>query len=137
MASRLRGTIVKITPGQIHAHVQILWKAIPLSVIVTRASCEDMHLTAGDDINVIIKGTDVMLAKSLSGLLSARNRAKGVVKHIVQGDVLSKVFVESQGDTLHAIITNASLKEMDIHHGDEVTAIVKSTELILSKEIES
>ena len=50
----------------------------PLSVIITRASCEDMHLSAGDNIHVVIKGTDIMLAKSFSRLLSARNRAVGL-----------------------------------------------------------
>ncbi|GAN33165.1 MAG: hypothetical protein DYG83_14065 [Candidatus Brocadia sp. AMX2] len=135
MANRLCGTIVSITQGQIHAHVQILWKDIPLSVIITRASCEDMHLSVGDAISVLIKGTDIMLAKSFSGMLSARNRTKGVVREIVQGDVLSKIYLESQGDMLHAIITNTSLKEMNLQEGNEVTAIVKSTELILSKEI--
>ncbi|CAG0943731.1 Molybdenum-pterin-binding protein MopA [Candidatus Brocadiaceae bacterium] len=135
MANRLCGTIVNITQGQIHAHVQILWKEIPLSVIITRASSEDMHLSVGDTISALIKGTDIMLAKSFSGMLSARNRAKGVVRQIIQGDILSKILVESQGDMLHAIITNTSLKDLDIRCGDEVTAIVKSTELILSKEI--
>ncbi|NUO10301.1 MAG: TOBE domain-containing protein [Candidatus Brocadia sp.] len=135
MANRLCGTIVNITQGQIHAHVQILWKDIPLSVIITRASCEDMHLSVGDIISVLIKGTDIMLAKSLSGMLSARNRARGIVRQVIQGDVLSKVFVESQGDMFHAIITNTSLREMNLQEGEEVTAIVKSTELILSKEI--
>ncbi|OOP56048.1 MAG: hypothetical protein AYP45_11365 [Candidatus Brocadia carolinensis] len=76
-----------------------------------------------------------MIAKSLSGMLSARNRVKGVVKKIIQGDVLSKVYVESQDDMLHAIITSTSLEEMKLQEGNEVTAIVKSTELILSKEI--
>ncbi|GAB61579.1 conserved hypothetical protein [Candidatus Jettenia caeni] len=89
----------------------------------------------GDTISVLIKGTDIMLAKALSGMLSARNKARGIVRQIIQGDVLSKVFVESQGDMLHAIITNASLREMNLQKEDEVTAIVKSTELILSKEI--
>lgn|SRR3989339_485232 len=134
MANRLYGTIVNVIQGKINAHVQILWKKTPLSVIITRASCEDMHLSAGDNIHVVIKGTDVMLAKSFSGLLSARNRAVGVVRQIIEGDVLSKVVVESQGDMLHAIITNTSLKEMSIQNGDEIMAIVKSTELILSKE---
>ncbi len=135
MANRLCGTIVNITQGQIHAHVQILWKDTPLSVIITRASCDDMHLSVGDTISALIKGTDIMLAKSFSGMLSARNRAKGIVRQIIQGDILSKILVESQGDMLHAIITNTSLKDLDIRCGDEVTAIVKSTELILSKEI--
>ena len=134
MANRLYGTILNVIQGKINAHVQILWKKTPLSVIITRASCEDMHLSAGDNIHVVIKGTDIMLAKSFSGLLSARNRAVGVVRQIIEGDVLSKVVVESQGDMLHAIITNTSLKEMSIQNGDEIMAIVKSTELILSKE---
>lgn len=134
MASRLCGTIISITSGEIHAHVNILWKEIPLSVIITKTSCDDLHLSVGDTIYILIKGTDVMLAKSFSGMLSARNKAKGIVKKIIQGDVLSKVFVESQGDILHAFITNNSLKEMDIREGDEVTAVVKSTELIVSKD---
>jgi len=134
MASKVCGTITKVVKGHIHANVQILWKEIPLSVIITTASCDDMHLTEGDSITVLIKGTDVMLAKSFSGMISARNRVSGIVTQIIQGDVVSKVFVESQEEMLHAIITNTSLKEMDIIEGNEVTAIVKSTELILYKE---
>jgi molybdate transport system regulatory protein len=134
MASKVSGTITKVVKGHIHANVQILWKSIPLSVVITTASCEDMHLSDGDSITVLIKGTDVMLAKSFSGMISARNRVSGIVKQIIEGDVVSKVFVESQEEMLHAIITNTSLKEMDINEGDEITAIVKSTELILYKE---
>lgn len=137
MAGRLCGTIVRITKGHIYAHVEILWKEVPLSVIITRTSSEDMDLKSGDTINVLIKGMDVMLAKSFSGTLSARNKIRGTVKRIIQGDILSKVFVESQADTLHAFITNTSLMEMDVNVGDEITAIVKSTELILSKELKN
>ncbi len=134
MASKVSGTITRVVKGHIHANVQILWKSIPLSVVITKASCEDMCLSEGDTISVLIKGTDVMLAKSFSGMISARNRVSGVVKRIIEGDVVSKVFVASQEEMLHAIITNTSLKEMDISEGDEVMAIVKSTELILYKE---
>jgi molybdate transport system regulatory protein len=134
MASKVSGTITKVVKGHIHANVQILWKSIPLSVVITTASCEDMHLSEGDTITVLIKGTDVMLAKSFSGMISARNRVSGIVKQIIEGDVVSKVFVESQDEMLHSIITNTSLKEMDVREGNEITAIVKSTELILYKE---
>ena len=134
MASKVSGTITKVVKGHIHANVQILWKSIPLSVVITTASCEDMHLSEGDSITVLIKGTDVMLAKSFSGMISARNRVSGIVKQIIEGDVVSKVFVESQDEMLHAIITNTSLKEMDVREGNEIMAIVKSTELILYKE---
>ncbi len=134
MASKVSGTITRVVKGHIHANVQIMWKSIPLSVVITKASCEDMHLSEGDSITVLIKGTDVMLAKSFSGMISARNRISGIVKQIIEGDVVSKVFVESQDEMLHAIITNTSLEEMDIKEGNEVTAIVKSTELILYKE---
>ena len=134
MASKVSGTITKVVKGHIHANVQIQWKSIPLSVVITSVSCEDMHLSEGDSITVLIKGTDVMLAKSFSGMISARNRVSGIVKQIIEGDVVSKVFVESQGEMLHAIITNTSLKEMDVRAGNEITAIVKSTELILYKE---
>lgn len=135
MASKLCGKIINIVLGKMHAHVHILWKEIPLSVIITRTSCDEMHLNVGDAVTVIARGTDVMLATTFSGVLSARNKAKGVVRNIIEGDVLSKICVESQGDILHAYITNSSLKELCLHEGDEVTAFVKSTELILSKDM--
>ena len=134
MASKVCGTITRVVKGHIHANVQILRKSIPLSVVITKASCEDMQRSEGDSITVLIKGTDVMLAKSFSGMISARNMVSGIVKRIIRGDVISKVFVESQEEMLHAIITNASLEEMEISEGNEITAIVKSTELILYKE---
>ena len=80
MASKVYGTITEMVKGRIHANVRILWKDTPLSVIITRASCDDMKLSVGDTICVLIKGTDVMLAKSFSGMISARNRANGIVK---------------------------------------------------------
>ena len=93
MANRLCGKIVNVVQGQIHAHVQILWKEIPLSVIITRASCEDMRLSVGDTIYVLIKGTDIMLAKSFSGMLSARNRAKGHCKTDYSGGMCYQRFL--------------------------------------------
>ena len=85
MASKVCGTITRVVKGHIHANVQIMWKSIPLSVVITKASCEDMHLSEGDSITVLIKGTDVMLAKSFSGMISARNRVSGIVKRYYRG----------------------------------------------------
>lgn len=134
MANRLSGTITNIVKGQINTNVQILWKKILLSVIITTSACEDMNLSVGDLLSVVVRGTDIMLAKAFFGHLSARNKIAGTVTQIVRGDVLSKVYIESQGDMLLAVITNLSLEDMHLHEGDEVTAIVKSTELILLKE---
>ena len=77
MANRLCGKIVNVVQGQIHAYVQILWKEIPLSVIITRASCEDMRLSVGDTIYVLIKGTDIMLAKILFGDAGVQGTGRG------------------------------------------------------------
>ncbi|MCR4291433.1 MAG: TOBE domain-containing protein [Candidatus Kuenenia sp.] len=134
MACKLNGKIMKINKGRIHTHIQIMWKDIPLSAVITTASCDDMNLFEGDAISVLMKSTDLILAKAFRGILSARNFITGVVVTILRGDVLSKVIFESQGDTLCAIITNASLEEMNIQTGEEITAIVKSTELILFKD---
>ena len=133
MASKVSGTITRVVKGRIHANVQVLWKSIPLSVVITRESCDDMNLFEGDSISVLMKSTDLILAKAFRGILSARNFITGVVINILRGDVLSKVIFESQGETLCAIVTNASLEEMNIQTGEEITAIVKSTELVLFK----
>lgn len=66
------------------------------------------------------------------GKLSARNQLKGTVSKITEGAVNSIVEVDiGCGHKVTSVITMASLKDLGIRVGSPVTAIIKSSDVIL------
>ena len=66
--------------------------------------------------------------------LSARNQLKGKVVSVEKGVITGKVKVKVEMPvTVTAVITKEAIEDLDIKVGDEVTAIVKSTEIMIAK----
>ncbi len=66
--------------------------------------------------------------------LSARNQFKGKVLAVEKGVITAKVKVEVKMPvTVTAVITKDAVEDLDIKVGDEVTTIVKSTEIMIAK----
>jgi molybdopterin-binding protein len=65
--------------------------------------------------------------------ISARNQLKARVRSIKLGDVMAEVVLDIGGQELVSVITRASAEHLKIAAGDEVVAIVKSTEVMLGK----
>ena len=74
-------------------------------------------------------------ASEVKGLkLSARNNFKGKVVSVEKGVITAKVKIEVKvPTTITAVITKEAVEDLDLKVGDEVTAIVKSTEVIVGK----
>jgi molybdopterin-binding protein len=66
--------------------------------------------------------------------LSARNHLIGTINQIQWGDVLVHVTVRVGDHVIESVITKRSAEEMALKEGDTVTAVVKATEVMLSKE---
>ncbi|HTP28374.1 MAG TPA: TOBE domain-containing protein [Steroidobacteraceae bacterium] len=65
--------------------------------------------------------------------LSARNQLAGAVKSVKLGAVMAEVVVDIGGREIVAEITKASVERLGIKVGDAVTAIIKSTEVMIGK----
>jgi len=66
--------------------------------------------------------------------LSARNRLPGTVEEITLGGVMAHVVMRVGNNLVESVITRKSAEEMKLKKGDQVTAIIKSTEVMLEKE---
>jgi molybdopterin-binding protein len=67
--------------------------------------------------------------------ISARNQLTGRVKAVTLGAVMAEVVVElSDGQELVSAITRHSAEQMQLQPGDQVTAIIKSTEVMIGKD---
>jgi molybdopterin-binding protein len=67
-------------------------------------------------------------------MLSARNQFKGKVKSVKLGGIMAEVVVSGAGLEIVSAITRTSAEQMALKIGDEVTAVIKSTEVMIAKE---
>ena len=66
--------------------------------------------------------------------ISARNGIKGNIADVKLGEVMASVKIEvTEPGVITAIITRESAEELDLKEGDEVKAIIKSTEIMVAK----
>ncbi len=65
--------------------------------------------------------------------ISARNQLRGRVTAVSVGGVMAEVRVRVGDQDLVSVITRASVERLGIKVGDEVVAIIKSTEIMLGK----
>jgi molybdopterin-binding protein len=63
--------------------------------------------------------------------ISARNQLRGTVETVDLGVVTAKVGVRIGENLIESVITKQSVEELKIKVGSEVTAIIKSTEVML------
>lgn len=65
--------------------------------------------------------------------LSARNRLRGKIEEIELGNIVVHVVIRVGSDIIESVITLRSADEMKLKVGDTVTAVIKSTEVMLEK----
>ena len=65
--------------------------------------------------------------------LSARNQLKGTVKEVRLGTVMAEVTLDVGGQSIVAAITRASAETLGLRAGDEATAVIKATAVIIAK----
>ena len=66
--------------------------------------------------------------------ISARNHLKGKITDVKLGDVMAHVTIRVGQNLIESVITRQSAEEMNLKKGDTVTAVVKATEVMVSKE---
>ena len=66
--------------------------------------------------------------------LSARNQLEGKITNVELGAVMANIKIEiSEPNTITAVITKESAEKLGLTEGDDVCAIIKSTEVIVGK----
>jgi molybdopterin-binding protein len=66
--------------------------------------------------------------------LSARNRLVGTIDEIDVGSVMAHIVIRVGDNLIESVITRRSVDELALKTGDKVTAIIKATEVMVSKD---
>jgi molybdopterin-binding protein len=65
--------------------------------------------------------------------LSARNRLQGKITELQLGGVMAHVVIQVGNNLIESVITRRSAEEMNLKLGDTVSAVIKSTEIMIEK----
>jgi molybdopterin-binding protein len=87
-----------------------------------QSGCETGHIRINSEPNSLY---------NQSMKISARNQLRGTVETVDLGVVTAKVGVRVGENLIESVITKQSVEELNIKVGSEVTAIIKSTEVML------
>jgi molybdopterin-binding protein len=65
--------------------------------------------------------------------LSTRNQLPGKVTEVKLGGIMAEVSVDLGGQSIVAAITRESAESLALAEGDDVTVLIKATEVMLGK----
>lgn len=92
------------------------------------------HWEAGQSVRLAFRELEVSLAKDLNGQISIRNLLPCHVTAVMHGEVLTRVQLAFSGQTLHSVITRNSAQRLKLAAGDQVTALIKASAVMLQAE---
>ncbi|WP_299203001.1 TOBE domain-containing protein [uncultured Amphritea sp.] len=128
------GKIKRIKTGEVNAEVVLdIGGGDEIVSNITCDSVEHLELKVGDDAYAMIKSSWVILTSNNNLKTSSRNKLTGKVVRCHEGAVNAEVIIELPGGkTLTAIVTNESVTDMGLKIDSEVTALIKSSNVILA-----
>ena len=91
------------------------------------------YLKLENEVSVIFKETEVILGVGDMSGISLRNKLVGKVISIESDRLLSKVIINTDLGPITSIITSNAVTQLKIVEGLEVSAMIKTNELMLSK----
>ncbi|MFG1928700.1 molybdopterin-binding protein [Cryptosporangium sp. NPDC048952] len=132
--NRFAGTVTAVAVGEVMSTVKVrLATGQEVTAAITAEAVEDLGLAEGDDVQVLVKSTEVAVATGSVEGISIRNRLPGVVATVDHGNVMTTVRITLADDSvLTAAITRDGASELALEPGTRVTALIKSTEVSIA-----
>ena len=94
------------------------------------------NIQVGKKVSLVIKSTAIALAKEFSGELSYANKIHASIVSVDNGELLSSVKLQANGNSFECLITKESSVKMNLQAGDIVLALLKASELSIAEVLE-
>jgi len=91
------------------------------------------YLQEGKSITVLFKETEVVIGRQGKQQISLQNRLDCEITSLEKGELLSKLRLKRQDLEITSVITTNAVNQLNLSEGSQVTAMVKTNEVMLSE----
>lgn len=124
--SRIKATITRIDSVESLNIITFDFYGTVLKMMSLDLSKE---IEVGRKVTLAVKPSHIAIAKEFSGMLSYSNQLKATIHSCDNGKLLSSIKLHMEDVMLESVITLDSVLKMDLKAGDEVTVMIKASEL--------
>ncbi len=103
------------------------------SVISMMSLALDETIMIGCEVSLLINPSHVAIAKKHYDDISYANQLPATIERITFGSLLTSITLLLVDTTIESIITTESAKRMDLKVGEDVVALIKASEVAISK----
>lgn len=128
--NRLKCVITSVAKSDMLTKIDMLCGDVALTAFAIDMDYDTDRIN--EEVTVLFKESEVSIAKNFVGDISLQNRFTCKITDIDKGDLLAQIGLSFLNYKIDSIISMKSVKKMDLHVGDEVLALVKSTEMIVT-----
>jgi len=129
----LKGKIEYITVNKNLSLISVNVNGQLLSAIVIDNPETAPYLKQGNSIKIIFKETEVIIGKEKTDNISLQNKFTGTVESIETGELLSKLTLNTTIGKIISIITTNAVNQLELKKDSEITAMVKTNEIMLTE----
>lgn len=133
--NQFMGTVSEVLVGVVNAEVHISLKGgQTIFASITKESLETLAIKPGVEVIALVKASQIIIVTDFGGYkFSARNQLKGMVIRVKLGAIYSEIDIDTVGGNQIAVsVTNDSVDKFGLHQGQLVTAVFKSSAVILA-----
>lgn len=131
--NKLEGTIENITTSESLSIIYVKVNDLKITAIVIDTPETNNLLKIGNTLNVVFKETEVIIGKGIHHQISMQNKFIGIISAVESKELLSKVSISTSIGTINSIITTNAVKQLELNIGSEVTAMIKTNEILLTE----
>jgi molybdopterin-binding protein len=106
--------------------VEFDFEEIPLKMMSLDLN-KDVQI--GKKVRLAVKPTNISIAKNLFGEISLSNQLVAIIKSIENGQLLSSIILEANDTIFESIITADSSKRMNLQKNEQVSILIKASDL--------
>jgi len=112
--------------------IDVVVEETVFAVIVIDTPDTAGYLRIGRPVLLCFKELQVVIAKSVNGIIGIQNQIKCRVSTLAEGVLLFKVKMDFCHQEIEAILTATEARMLDLKPGDEVDCFIKASQISIS-----